>query len=88
MLLCCLAIYLVTWTGSYVFIFVSRGDGFDFSHYFEYPVLAWTFQAGELPAFIWLFSVAAFLPLPLLVFFLLRRQAREGRALGGHSSDA
>jgi hypothetical protein len=81
------ATYLVTWTLSYVFMFVSRGDGLDFSHFFEYLVLAWTFRAGEVPSFIWLFSVAAFLPLALLVTFLLRRQARGAHALGGISGD-
>jgi hypothetical protein len=68
------ATYLVAWTLSYVFVFVSRGDGLDFSHLFEYLLLAWTFRAGEGPSFIWLFSVAAFLPLALLVIFLLRSQ--------------
>ena len=66
--------YLVTWTLSYVLMFVSRGDGLDFSYFFEYLILAWTFRAGELPSFIWIFSIAAFLPLASLVIFLLRRR--------------
>lgn len=71
------AAYLAAWTLSYAFIFVSRGDGLDFTYYFEYLALAWTFRAGELPLFIWLFSVIAFLPLAVLVVFLLRRYEKQ-----------
>jgi len=71
------AIYFAAWTVSYVGIFVSRGDGLDFSHYFEYLTLAWTFHGGELPSFIWLFSVIAFLPLAVLAVYFLRKYERR-----------
>jgi hypothetical protein len=32
---------------------------------------AWTFHAGELPGFIWLFSIVAFVPLAAVVVFAL-----------------
>ena len=69
--------YAVAWTLSYIVVFLSRGDGLDLRYFFEYLALAWTFQAGELPAFIWLLSVAAFLLLAPLVIFLLRRRSLD-----------
>ncbi len=71
------AVYLAAWTAAYAVMFVSRGDGLDFTHFFEYLGLAWTFSGGELPSFIWLFSVIAFLPLAGLSVFLLRRYDRQ-----------
>ena len=71
------AVYLVAWTAAYAVMFVSRGDGLDFTHFFEYLGLAWTFSGGELPSFIWLCSVIAFLPLAGLSVFLLRRYDRR-----------
>jgi hypothetical protein len=71
------AVYLAAWTASYAVMFVSRGDGLDFCHFFEYFRLAWTFHGGELTSFIWLFSVIAFLPLAVLSVFLLRRYERR-----------
>ena len=73
------AVYFAAWTASYAAMFVSRGDGLDFSYFFEYLGLAWTFSGGELPSFIWLFSVIAFLPLAVLAVFLLRRYERHKR---------
>ena len=67
------AVYFAAWTGSYSVTLFSRGDGLDFTHFFEYLGLAWTFRGGELPSFIWLFSIIAFLPMAGLVVFLLRR---------------
>lgn len=72
-------IYFAAWTLAYVCIFVSRGDGLDFSHYFEYLALAWTFSGGELPLFIWLFSVIAFLPLVVIVVYLLRKHGKRAK---------
>ena len=48
------ATYMVAWTASYLFVFISRGDGLDLRYYVEYFVLAWTFRGFELPSFIWL----------------------------------
>ena len=67
------AAYLSAWTASYAVLCVSRGDGLDFTHFFEYLRLAWTFSGGELPTFIWLFSIVAFLPLAVLSVIYLRR---------------
>ena len=58
-------------------MFVSRGDGLDFTNFFEYLEYAWTFSGGELPSFIWFYSVIAFLPLAGLSVFLLRRYGRR-----------
>ena len=49
------------------------------SHFFEYLRLAWTFSGGELPTFIWLFSIVAFLPLAVLSVIYLRRYGRLHR---------
>jgi hypothetical protein len=60
-------------------MFLSRGDGIEFSQYFEYLGLAWTFRAGELPLFLWLFSVIGFVPLAALVIILFRHDERHIR---------
>ena len=67
------AVYFAAWTASYAFMFLSRGDVLDFKYFSQYFRLAWTFSGGELPSFIWLFSIIAFLPLAGLSVFLLRR---------------
>ncbi len=71
------AVYFVAWTAAYAVMFVSRGDCLEFTYFFEYLRLAWTFSGGELPTFIWLFSILAFLPLAGLAIFLLRRYQRR-----------
>ena len=71
-----LGTYMLSWTASYIFVFVSRGDGLDFSYYFQYFRLAWTFNGLEIPSFIWLFSIVAFVPLAALVVILMRRYDR------------
>ena len=67
--------YAVAWTLSYVAVFLSRGDRLDLRYFFEYLALAWTLQAGELPGFIWLLSLAAFLLIAPIVVFLVRRRS-------------
>ena len=74
-------VYLAAWTASYVAMFFSRGDGWDFSHFCEYFALAWTFRGGEIPTFIWWFSVFAFFPLAGLAIFLLKKYERHRRAV-------
>ena len=69
--------YLAAWTASYAFVFVARDDGLDLTHYFDYLALAWTFRGGELPSFIWTFSLTAFLPLAVLLVFGLRRYEKH-----------
>ena len=71
------AAYFVAWTAAYVLTLLSRGDGIDFGHYFEYLGLAWTFRAGELPLFIWLSSVLGFVPLAVVIIILFRRHERR-----------
>ena len=71
-------VYLVAWTIAYAGIFLSRGDGLDFSHYFRYLGWAWTLRGGELPTFIWYFTFLVFLPLAGLSLFFLARRANNG----------
>ena len=72
-----IAVYLTAWTASYAVMVGSRSDGSDFTSFIEYFRLAWTFSGGELPSFIWLLSMIAFLPLAGLSVFLLRRYERR-----------
>jgi hypothetical protein len=72
-----LAAYFVAWTTAYVLMLLSRGDRIDFGHYFEYLGVAWTFRAGELPMFIWLFSIIGFAPLAAFVIIIFRRYDRH-----------
>ncbi len=71
------ATYIVAWTVSYIFVFLSRGEGLDFRYYVEYFLLAWTFRGFELPSFIWLSSLVAFAPLAVVSIVLMRRWARS-----------
>ncbi len=73
-----LVTYLLAWTASYVFIFLTRGDGMDFSHYLKYFVLAWTFNGFELPTFILILSIVVFVPLAVLVVIQMRRREKQG----------
>jgi hypothetical protein len=52
--------YLVVWVVAYVAMMRSRGDRPTVRECYDYFVLAWTFEAGELPGFIWLRSLAGF----------------------------
>jgi hypothetical protein len=61
----------------YVFMFLSRGDSLDFSYSFQYLCLGWSFSGGEIPTFIWWFSMAGFVPLGILAVFLVRRFGRH-----------
>jgi hypothetical protein len=70
------ATYVVAWTVAYVLVM-----GLDFAYFLEYFVLAWTFSGLEVPTYIWLFSIAVFLPFAGLALFLLRR--RRGVDLSG-----
>jgi len=70
-------VYLVAWTMAYAGMLLSRGDGLDFSYYFAYLGWAWIFRGGELPTFIWYFSLLLFLPLAVTSIFLLRRNSNR-----------
>ncbi len=67
-----LAAYFVAWTVAYAFIAYSAVNRLDFSHYFEWFVLAWTFQGLEMVVFTWYLSLALFLPLAVVGVFLAR----------------
>ena len=72
-----LGVYMLSWTAAYLLVMVLRGGGWDFGHYFEYLILAWTFRGGELPTFIWFFSLAGFLIVgTLTVVFMWRNEKR------------
>jgi hypothetical protein len=66
-----LVAYFVAWTAAFVGMSSSRGESAPWDLYWSYFTMAWTFHAGELPLFIWLFSVVAFVPLAALVIFAL-----------------
>ena len=54
--------------------------GLDFSQYFTWLVLAWSFRGFEMVAVTWLLSIAIFLPLAITSIFLLRRRIRRQQA--------
>jgi hypothetical protein len=80
--------YAAAWTLSYVGVFLSRGDGLDLRYFFSYLALAWSFQAGELPGFVWLFSLAAFLLFAPLAIVVVRRLVPDGAPGEKITSDA
>ena len=41
--------YLLVWVLTYVAMMLSRGDQPEFRECYEYFILGWTFEAGELP---------------------------------------
>lgn len=53
--------YLIVWVLAYALTMLLRGDPLSLRECYVYFTLAWTFQAGELPGFIWLLSVVGFL---------------------------
>jgi hypothetical protein len=71
------ATYMLAWTVSYVYVFISRGDSVELRYYIPYFVAAWTFAGFELPIFMWAISVAIFLPLSLVAVTLVRRYNRR-----------
>jgi hypothetical protein len=54
--------YFASWTAAYLGMMLLRGSGFNFDHYFEYFYLAWTFNAFEVPTFIWFGSLVLYCP--------------------------
>jgi len=75
-----LVTYMLAWTLAYSYVFVSRGDGLDFGHYFEYLFLAWAFNGFELPMLIWLISLVIFVPLAVLEGLIIwRLNKKKGR---------
>ena len=72
-----LVVYFLAWTVSYSIIFFSGFDELDFTYYFEYLFLAWTFSGGEYPAFIWFFSIVLFIPAEILAIYLMKKFSQE-----------
>lgn len=49
----------------------------DFSEYFSWFALAWTFRGLEMVALTWLLSIVIFFPLAALAIFLVRRLGQQ-----------
>jgi hypothetical protein len=49
--------YPACWAVAHVSVMLTRGDGPALEYLVPYFKLAWSFSAGELPSFIWLFSL-------------------------------
>jgi hypothetical protein len=76
-----LGAYFVGWTVSYLIVMYNAIRRLDFSEYFNWFVLAWTFRGFEMVAITWLLSIAVFLTLTIVAVFLVRRFGRrQGRA--------
>lgn len=72
-----LAAYLAAWTIAYVAVMYNAVLRLDFSEYFHWFVLAWTFRGFEMVAITWLLSMGLFLPLAAVAVFLVRRMERR-----------
>jgi hypothetical protein len=68
-----LGAYGAAWTCSFALMFWSRDESPPWDLLISYFCLSWTFRAGEIPFFIWLWSLIAFLPLAVLSVFVVRR---------------
>jgi hypothetical protein len=71
-----LAGYLLAWALAYLLTIMSRGDRPSLRECCEYLKLAWTFDAGELPGFIWLLSLFGFGALLLGMMLVARLRKR------------
>ncbi|HYL86607.1 MAG TPA: hypothetical protein VE263_20450 [Candidatus Angelobacter sp.] len=72
-----LGAYFVAWTISYVIVMYNAVKRLNFSEYFHWLQLAWTFRGLEMVAVTWLMSIVLFLPLAGAVIFLVRRMGRH-----------
>ena len=72
-----LGAYLVAWTVAFILVFLLRGESPPWNLFVRYFQMAWTFQAGEIPSFIWLSSVIIFLPIAGIGITLIRKFARR-----------
>src|SRR5258708_4913282 len=70
--------YFIAWTVSYVVITERLIGRLDFTEYFEWLVLTWTFHGLELVRYTWFFSLVGFLPLAVVMIFLVKRLGRRG----------
>ncbi len=60
--------YLSAWTAAYSLVI-----GLDFRYVYEYFGLAWSFSGGEIPTFIWWFSIVAFVPIATVAVLLMQK---------------
>jgi hypothetical protein len=65
--------YVPCWVAAHCAVMLSRGDGLSLEYLVPYFVYAWTFSAGELPGFIWVFSLALYV-VTLAVWFGISRR--------------
>jgi len=65
--------YFVTWTTAFAVMMASRGEPIPWYLYWHYLSLAWSFQGLELPMLIWFCSLVAFIPLAIVIIYILRR---------------
>ena len=69
------AAYFVAWTVAYIAVMYNAVLHIDFSEYFQWLVLAWTFRGLEMVAVTWLLSMGLFLPFAAVAVFLVRKMA-------------
>lgn len=74
------AAYWLAWTIAYVGVMYNAVLRLDFSEYFHWFVLAWTFRGLEMVALTWLLSMGLFLPLAAIAVFLARRLGRHSKS--------
>ena len=67
LLLSYLFVYLISWMIAYI-VFMQN----DMKYYFEYFILAWTFNGLEYPSGIWLLSIVIFILLVLLFKVIIK----------------
>lgn len=75
-----IASYFVAWTVAYMIVMYYAVLGLDFSEYFTWLVLAWSFKGFEMVAMTWLLSITIFLPLAITSILLLCRRIRRRQA--------
>ncbi len=72
-----LAAYFAAWTISYLIVMYNAVHRLDFSEYFSWFALAWTFHGLEMVALTWLLSIILFFPIAALAIFLVRRLGQQ-----------
>ena len=65
--------YFVGWTGAYIAVTLGAVSHLDFTHYFEWFRLAWTFKGFEMVGFTWLLSLILFVPVAIVLLYLVSR---------------
>ena len=78
-----LGAYFLAWTIAYIAVTYNAVRRVDFSEYFHWFALAWTFRGFEMVAVTWLLSVGLFLPFSAVAVFLARRLDRRSKSEQG-----